>query len=144
MAQFIGVQALFNVMHGERYKIVPAEIRNYALGWYGQHPAPMNPDVYDKVAQGRDPITGRPADHVPPLVERARKEFGSHLSDEELILAFHYKPKTLQAWRDMRADVLSYPLADTPSAVFLNELRRRSDISFAHLARGQEAITFKR
>lgn len=144
MAQFIGVQALFNVLHGERYKVVPSEVRNYALGWYGEHPAPMDPDVYDKVAQGGERITGRPADHVPPLVDRARKEFGTHLSDEELILAFHYKPKTLQAWRDMRSDALHYPVADTPMAILLNELRRRDDVNFFHLSRGAQSITFRR
>lgn len=144
MAQFIGVQALFNVLHGERYKVVPAEVRNYALGWYGEHPAPMNPDAYDRIAQGGEPITGRPADHIPPLVDRARGEFGADLSDEDLILAFHYKPKTLQAWRDMRRDPLAYPLADTPAAVLMNELRNRPDLNFVHLARGGEAITYQR
>lgn len=144
MAQFIGVQALFNVLNGERYKVVPAEVRNYALGWYGEHPAPMNPDVYDKVTQGGKPIKGRPADHVPPLVERARKEFGPDLSDEELILAFHYKPKTLQAWREMRADALHYPIAESSAAVLLNELRLHKDVNFFRLSRGTDSITFSR
>ncbi len=144
MAQFIGVQALFNVLHGERYKVVPAEVRNYALGWYGEHPAPMNPDIYDKVARGGEPITGRPADHVPPLVSRARERYGAHLSDEQLILAFHYKPKTLDDWRAMRADPLRYPLAGTPAAVMLNELARRPNLNFVHLARAEDAITFRR
>lgn len=144
MAQFIGVQALFNVLHGERYKVVPAEVRNYALGWYGQHPAPMKPDIYDKIARGGEPITGRPADHVPPLVERARKEHGSDLTDEELILAFHYKAKTLKSWREMRSDALSYPLSESPNTVFLKELNKREDVRFVHLARGSDSITWQR
>jgi len=144
MAQFIGVQALFNVLHGERYKVVPAEVRNYALGWYGEHPAPINPDIYDKITQGGKSITGRPADHVPPLIERARKEFGEHLTDEELILAFHYKPKTLQAWRMMRSDPLHYPLAESTTALLLNELRFRKDVNFFHLSRQEDSITFRR
>jgi oxaloacetate decarboxylase (Na+ extruding) subunit alpha len=144
MAQYIGVQAVFNLVHGERYKIVPAEIRNYALGWYGEHAAPMDPNVYDKIAQGGTPITGRPADHVPPLVERARKEFGSEMSDEELILSFHYKPATMNAWRAMRADPLHYPISDRPTTVFMEELKRRPDISYAHLARGDDSVTFRR
>ncbi|MBY6059401.1 pyruvate carboxylase subunit B [Leisingera daeponensis] len=144
MAQYIGVQAVFNLVHGERYKIVPAEIRNYALGWYGEHPAPMNPDVYDKIAQGGEPITGRPADHVPPLVERARKEFGQNMSDEELILSFHYKPATMNAWRAMRSDALHYPIADHPTQVFMDELRRRPDITYAHLSRAADEVTFRR
>lgn len=144
MAQFIGVQALFNVLHGERYKNVPAEVRNYALGWYGEHPAPINPNIYDKIARGGEPITGRPADHVPPLVERAREEFGRHLSDEELILSFHYKPKTLQTWRQMRSDPLHYPVADSSMTVALNELRQRKDVSFFHMSRGADSITLQR
>lgn len=144
MAQFIGVQALFNVLHGERYKVVPAEVRNYALGWYGQHPAPMDQNAYDKITQGGEPITGRPADHVPPLVDRARREYGAHLSDEELILAFHYKPKTLQAWRDMRADPLAYPVDETPIAVLLNEVRKRTDVDVLHLAHGDQEVLFRR
>ncbi|MBT6277981.1 MAG: carboxylase [Chromatiales bacterium] len=144
MAQYLGVQAVFNLVHGERYKVVPAEIRNYALGWYGEHPAPMNPDVYDKVAKGGEPITGRPADHVEPLVERTREKFGRHLSDEDIILAFHYKPVTMDAWRSMRQDALHYPISDSPATVLMNELRLRKDVSFAHLAVGAESVTFRR
>src|SRR5699024_3937865 len=35
-AQLVGTQALLNVMHGERYGIVPDAIKKYALGYYGR------------------------------------------------------------------------------------------------------------
>ena len=48
----VGTQALMNVISGERYKLVPTEIRDYVLGRYGAAPAAIDPDVAAKVVAG--------------------------------------------------------------------------------------------
>ena len=44
-AQFVGTQAVLNVVQGERYRMVPDEVKKYALGYYGKLLAPVDPDV---------------------------------------------------------------------------------------------------
>lgn len=98
-SQFIGTQALLNVVHG-RYEIVPDEVRNFVLGYWGQTPAPIDPDVLDRVADGREPVTGRPGSLVEPALDRVRREHGPFHTDEDLLLATLFMPEVLD---DMRS-----------------------------------------
>ena len=43
LSQMVGTQAVMNVISGERFKLVPKEIKDYVLGLYGQAPAEINP-----------------------------------------------------------------------------------------------------
>lgn len=57
-AQFVGTQAVMNVMTGDRYSVVPNEIKKYALGYYGEPLAPLDPDVLEKImTNGSSEIT---------------------------------------------------------------------------------------
>ena len=112
-SQFLATQALLNVLHG-RYEVVPDEIRNLALGYWGRTPGPVDPNVLDKVAQGREPITVRAGSLVPPTVERARKELGSHVSDEDLLLSLFFMPQLMDDLRAAGPIRLDDPLAGSP------------------------------
>lgn len=84
-AQFVGTQAVMNVMHGERYAIVPNEVKKYVLGYYGRLLGPVDPNVYDRIIQNgaRDiPLEPKPLE---PLVPVLRKKYPS-ASDDELLL----------------------------------------------------------
>ena len=49
-SQFVGVQATMNVISGERYKQVPDEVIQYALGLWGEEEcASIVPDVRDRI-----------------------------------------------------------------------------------------------
>ena len=61
-SQIVGTQAVLNVLMGERYKVVPKEVKNYVLGYYGKPPAPIQPEILKKLTEGMEPITCRPAD----------------------------------------------------------------------------------
>jgi pyruvate/oxaloacetate carboxyltransferase len=52
-SQFVGVQATFNVIQGERYATVPHELYLYAIGQYGASPGPIDPDVLDRILKGK-------------------------------------------------------------------------------------------
>lgn len=86
-AQLVGTQAVFNVVHGERYKIVPDEVKKYVLGYYGKLLAEVDPDALDRiVANGSERIALRPATPE-PAVDALRKKYPG-LSDEERLLRF--------------------------------------------------------
>lgn len=91
-AQLVGTQALLNVMHGERYGIVPDPIKRYALGYYGRLLAPVKPNVLDRiVSNGSSAIPLEPV-APEPGVERLRKSY-PNMSDEERLLR-HMMPSS--------------------------------------------------
>ena len=54
-AQFVGTQAVLNVVQGERYRTVPDEVKKYALGYFGKLLAPVDPDVLDRIVANGSP-----------------------------------------------------------------------------------------
>lgn len=94
-SQFVGTQALLNVLYG-RYEVVPDEVRRLALGYWGRTPAPIQPDVLDRLGEGQPPVTERPGELVPPIVDRFRREHGPFRSDADLLLAILFMSETLK------------------------------------------------
>ncbi len=74
-SQIVGTMAVMNVMLGERYKMIPREIKDMVRGKYGRLPGPINPELKAKVlAEGETVIDHRPADDIPPQLEKFTKE----------------------------------------------------------------------
>ncbi len=74
-SQIVGVQAMLNVKFG-RWKNFAPQAMDIALGYYGQTPAPVNPEVRELAAKAskKDPIECRPADLQPPRMEALAAE----------------------------------------------------------------------
>ena len=88
-AQLVGTQAVLNVVHDERYRYVPDEVKKYALGYYGKLLAPVDPDVLDRIiANGSSRIALKP-EPLAPAVAALRKQYPS-ASDDERILRFMF------------------------------------------------------
>jgi oxaloacetate decarboxylase alpha subunit len=88
-SQFVGTLAVLNVVNGERYRIIPDEIKKYALGYNGKLLAPIEPNVLDKImrngSQSIPPKPPAPEPGVPAL----RKKY-PNMSDEERLLRHAY------------------------------------------------------
>lgn len=82
-SQIVGVQAVMNVLAGERYKVVPKEVKDYVRGLYGRPPAPIREAIVKKILGDEKPIKGRPADRLEPGMPRARKELAKELVEKE-------------------------------------------------------------
>jgi oxaloacetate decarboxylase alpha subunit len=130
LSQYCGVQALFNVVEGERYRTVQTELKKYATGWYGRTPAPIDPDIQDRLSEGDPVITDRPGSLIEPMVEKCRKERGPFATDEDLVLALHFKPKVLDDWHAARAARAQETTANTPVAHLVKELSARPEVSY--------------
>jgi oxaloacetate decarboxylase (Na+ extruding) subunit alpha len=87
-SQFVGIQAVLNVVMPERYQVVPDEVLQYAMGHYGPLMRPVDPAVADKIFSmpRAKELEGWERDHTP--VSEWRKRLGEHLSDEELLLRY--------------------------------------------------------
>jgi len=92
-SQIVGSQAVFNVLLGERYKMVTTEVRNYMKGLYGRPPAPVNEEVRRRIIGDEQPITCRPADLLEPGLEEARKAVAPYMQKPEDILSYALFPQ---------------------------------------------------
>ena len=45
-SQLVGIQALLNVVQGERYLTIPDENLMYLAGWYGDPPGEVDPEAW--------------------------------------------------------------------------------------------------
>lgn len=73
-SQIVGTQAVLNVLMGERYKVVPKEVKDYVKGLYGRTPAPIGREIVARVLGDDEQITCRPADLLPPELDKVTKE----------------------------------------------------------------------
>jgi oxaloacetate decarboxylase alpha subunit len=126
-SQFIGTQALLNVLHG-RYEIVPDEVRNYLLGYWGRTPAPVDPDLLDRVAQGAEPVTDRPSALAEPILDRVRKEHGPFHTDEDLLLATLFMPDVLEKMRAAQRTTARASLSMADAGSLAQLVREASNI----------------
>ncbi len=101
-SQLVGTQATLNVVLGERYKIIPAEIKNYVRGYYGRPPAPIDPAIKEKVIGDEEPIDCRPADLIPPGLESARAEIGDLAESEEDVISYALFPQVARPFLERR------------------------------------------
>ncbi|MFX4260973.1 acetyl-CoA carboxylase biotin carboxyl carrier protein [Pelotomaculum propionicicum] len=101
-SQIVGTQAVLNVLTGERYKLVPGEVRDYIQGYYGRPPAPINQDIARKVLGDRAPINCRPADLLEPKMERLRSEMFDQVTSEEDIISYALFPQVARRFFEFR------------------------------------------
>ncbi|MCI2147142.1 MAG: pyruvate carboxylase subunit B [Clostridiales bacterium] len=96
-SQIVGTQAVLNVLTGERYKMVPNETRKLVRGEFGQTVRPMNEEVVKKIMKpGEERITDRPADHIPPQMEKFREECAKWAEQPEDALSYALFPQVAE------------------------------------------------
>ncbi|WP_165311637.1 sodium-extruding oxaloacetate decarboxylase subunit alpha [Vibrio ziniensis] len=69
-SQIVGTQAVINVMMGERYKTITKETAGVLKGEYGKTPAPVDHELQQRVLDGGEVITCRPADLIEPEIDQ--------------------------------------------------------------------------
>ncbi|MDN5346887.1 MAG: oxaloacetate decarboxylase (Na+ extruding) subunit alpha [Clostridia bacterium] len=106
-SQIVGTQAVLNVLLGQRYKMIPGEVKNYVRGLYGRPPAPISEEIRRLIIGDEEPITGRPADYLQPRLEAARREIGDLAESEEDVLSYALFPQVARKFlADRRAGKL--------------------------------------
>jgi oxaloacetate decarboxylase alpha subunit len=96
-SQFVGIQALLNVISGERYKLVPDEVIQYALGQYGPLMRPVAPAVMDRIMAAERAPHFEKWEPPQPTLEELRARFGRGISDEELLLRILWSTEEVDA-----------------------------------------------
>ncbi|MCI4319570.1 MAG: pyruvate carboxylase subunit B [Thermoplasmata archaeon] len=103
-SQIVGIQAVFNVVAGERYRTITQEVRDYVRGLYGQAPAPLDPALVRKVLADSAPITVRPADLLKPEFAAALAGVRALVpaADDAEALSYALFPQVYQRYRAAR------------------------------------------
>ncbi|HEY4773921.1 MAG TPA: hypothetical protein VIH40_03795 [Xanthobacteraceae bacterium] len=143
-SQFVGVQATFNVIQGERYKTIPEELCLYALGHYGQPCAPMDPDILDKILVGR---RAEAVDSEAVFAERVlddfRREKGPFRSDEELLLHLFYGRDHVEALARHKSAFNGRPSLAPPLRALIEELARENTLQTFKLEKGSLKLSLR-
>jgi oxaloacetate decarboxylase alpha subunit len=92
-SQIVGTQATLNVLLGERYKVVPGEVKNFVRGFYGRPPREISPDIRRTIIGDEEPIICRPADLLEPGMERAAREIQGLARCEEDVISYALFPQ---------------------------------------------------
>lgn len=116
-SQLVGTQAVLNVLAGERYKNVGAEMKAYCRGEYGKTPAPIDPEVRAKILGNEKPIEGRYADTLPAdTFEKAKAYLGDTASCEEDVLSYIAFPQVAENFfakrREAEEHVVHYSIRE--------------------------------
>src|SRR5919202_5562346 len=141
LSQFVGTQAAFNVIVGERYKEVPDEVIQMALGYWGREP------VTDMDQKVRAKILDRPRarewarwEQPEPSLAEIRREYGEHVSDEEIVLRFYAGEDGLRVVGKSSAPE-EYLSARHPIVELVEALVQKRDLQHVHVRTGQLSVT---
>lgn len=129
-SQIVGTQAVMNVMFGERYKSISKETQGVLKGEYGATPAPMNKELQERVLEGKDVITCRPADLIDDELDKITAELQEKAKAEGI---------SLTEGEGQVDDVLTYALFPEIGLKFL--ANRNNPDAFEPVPTGEEAST---
>ncbi len=92
-SQIVGTQAVLNVITGERYKMIPKEVKAYVKGMYGKPTVTIKDEIVKKIIGDEEVITCRPADLIEPQLQSIRNEMKEYLEQEEDVLSYALFPQ---------------------------------------------------
>jgi pyruvate/oxaloacetate carboxyltransferase len=106
-SQMVGAQATLNVLLGKRYAVIPNEVKAYVKGLYGKPPAPIAPEVIEMVAGDGAAIDCRPADLLPPELEKRAAELDGLVRSPEDLVTYSLFPQIGREFLQQRGRSLS-------------------------------------
>ncbi len=86
LSQMVGTQATMNAISGQRYKIVPSEIKAYLKGQYGRSPVEVDDAFRRSIIGDEEVVTQRPANLLEPEFEQLKADLGDLAKTDEDVL----------------------------------------------------------
>ena len=120
-SQIVGTQAVFNVLMGERYKVVTKETKAILSGEYGQTVKPFNKEVQKKCIGDKKPITCRPADLIENELGKIESEMSQYKEQDEDVLTYALFPQVATEffkYRQAQQTKVDPAAADTDSKTY--------------------------
>ena len=120
-SQIVGTQAVFNVLMGERYKMVTKETKDVLSGKYGATAKPFNPEVQKKCIGDVKPITCRPADLLDNELDKLEGEMAQYKEQDEDVLSYALFPQVATdffKYRQAQQTKVDETAADTKNGAY--------------------------
>ncbi|MEM9123833.1 MAG: pyruvate carboxylase, partial [Pseudomonadota bacterium] len=136
-SQLVGIQAVLNIVSGKRYSIVPDEVIQYAFKYYGEPPAPIEPDVLDKIMSNdrAKPIGDNPPPQ--PTEDELRAQYGTGSDDDELILKALIPQPDIDKMRAAGPVKRVFPLLSSPE---IDQVRKLMAIAQSPVVKVQSDV----
>ena len=87
-SQIVGTQAVFNIIMGERYKMVTKEFKDMVAGKYGKTPCEIDSEFRKKIVGDEPVIDCRPADLLKPELDKFKEDIAEYYEQEEDVLSY--------------------------------------------------------
>ena len=137
-SQMVGVQAVRNVLDGQRYKSVSKEIKAYCRGEYGHTPAPIDPEIQKMILGDEKPLTVRYADTLEPVVDKTREKLGDLARSDEDVLSYIAFPNLAEKFFEERKakeeNVATYSIVECQGGTVMVLSSTLTDIGFVDAA----------
>ena len=144
LSQYVGTQAAINVILGERYKEVPDQVIQYALGIWGKEGAElMDPQVKDKILSRSRAKEWTHWEQPEPSLHEVRQKLGATISDEELILRFFAGNDYVDALPN-GGKPREYLDATQPLVKLVEELAKRKDTNQVYIQRPNFSVRMEK
>ena len=120
-SQIVGTQAVFNIISGERYKIIPNEVKAYVRGMYGKPTIKIKDEIVKKIIGDEKVITCRPADLIPSQMEKLKKEISEYIEKDEDVLSYALFPQVALNYfknRDIKRYAIDENLVDRENLIY--------------------------
>jgi oxaloacetate decarboxylase (Na+ extruding) subunit alpha len=146
-SQFVGTQAVMNVMSGERYAQIPDDVIVYFLGHFGRPPAEPDREVADRVLSA--PRAEELRKLEPLTLDGARERYGARISDEELLLRMTMPAEQVDAMVEASRGERppprfgAHPPRD-PIVRLLHEVVRRPSIGYLRFEKDGALVEYRR
>jgi oxaloacetate decarboxylase (Na+ extruding) subunit alpha len=144
-SQLVGIQALLNVVQGERYLTIPDENLMFLAGYYGPPPGPLDQEVLDRAfstERGKRMQSWRPPQ---PSLAEIRREYGERLSDEELLLRYLIPQPDVDAMYAARAPIEPvFPVGADDGLGWIKDVIGRSGPRAVTAAQGNVRVELRR
>lgn len=141
-SQIIAVQAMLNVVAGERYRAVPDEVKMYALGHFGKLLAPVESGVLDRIVENgsaRIPLEPQP---LPPALPGLRTTYPD-ADDDERLLRYMFAGNEVDTMLAAGSINVSTPAA-SPVANLIEALARRPEVRYLEVRKKDARVVFTR
>ncbi|MCL4182597.1 MAG: hypothetical protein KJ011_04030 [Burkholderiaceae bacterium] len=143
-SQFVGAQAVLNVLTGERYKQVSDEIIQYAAGGWGKEESEsIQPDVRDNILSRARAKTLATQIYRQPTLQEVRARYGgSGVSDDDLLLNFFTGADQVAEMRQACQRRLDGQAAQGLRSL-IEKLGKSRSVRYIHIRRGDKMVSMQ-
>lgn len=142
-SQLVGIQAVLNIVTGQRYGTVPDEVVQYAAGFYGNTVAPIDPEVLDRImhsARAKDVLANPPEQ---PALEDLKKKYGTD-DEDELILRATVPEADIARMRASGPVKRDFPLLSSPELERVRQLMKLTSVPVIEVASAGMTLSLRR